>query len=97
MMHMKHKIFGTALALGLFMAAPAQAQNTAPVAEADAVTLQQLLDQVRAGRVNDNAELRPAKRSFVKIATIKITADADANAIKREEARSAFGKGFFRE
>ena len=89
MISMKNKIFGTALALGLLMAVPAQAQNATPVADADAVTLQQLLDQVRAGRVNDNAEFAAREAEFRKNRNQQQSLlTRTQNAIKREEARS---------
>ena len=75
--------------MGVILAVPSQAQNATPVADADAVTLQQLLDQVRAGRVNDNAEFAAREAAFRKNRNQQQSLlTRTQNAIKREEARS---------
>ena len=85
----KAKFIGLSLAIALTLAPPAHAQNAADVATADAVTLQQLLDQVRAGRVNDNAAFAAREAEFRKNRNRQKTLLSRAQAeIKREEARS---------
>lgn len=80
------------LALGIGLTGTAAAQSTppTPVSEADAVTLQQLLDQVRAGRVRDNKEFAEREAAFRRNRdrqqSLLATAQRD---IRREEARSA--------
>ena len=89
MTFLPRKLVGLSLAAALLGASPVAAQNTANVAEADAVTLQQLLDQVRAGRVNDNAEFAEREAEFRKNRNRQKTLlTRTRNAIKREEARS---------
>ena len=83
------KFIGLSIALALTLAAPTHAQNTADTATADAVTLQQLLDQVRAGRVNDNAAFAAREAEFRKNRNRQKTLLSRAQAeIKRQEARS---------
>ena len=80
-------VLATGLATGL--SAPVMAQNAKPIADADAVTLQQLLDQVRKGRVSDNASFAAREAEFrnnrnkQKSLLTKTKRD-----IQREEARS---------
>ena len=88
----KHSIATVTLALAMTFAVmlPLAAQDTkTEVASADTLTLQQLLDQVRQGRVSDNAEFQAREAEFrnnrnKQDSLLKKT----RNAIKREEARS---------
>ncbi len=88
-MNNKLAAFSLAMALGVTAFAPAQAQNAAQVADADEVTLQQLLEQVRQGRVRDNADFAAREAEFRKNRNQqKSLLTRTQNAIKREEARS---------
>ena len=85
----KNKIVALGLAAVVLMPLPIAAQNSATVADADAVTLQQLLDQVRAGRVNDNADFAAREAEFRKNRNQqKNLLSRTQRAIKSEEARS---------
>jgi biopolymer transport protein ExbB len=80
-------ILSAALVLGAL--APAHAQESASKPKSDAVTLQQLLEQVRQGRVNDNADFAAREAEFRKNRNRQKTLlTSTKNAIKREEARS---------
>ena len=76
------------LTLGAF--APVAAQDAkAEKPKSDAVTLQQLLEQVRQGRVNDNADFAAREKEFRDNRNRQKTLlTRTQNAIKREEARS---------
>jgi len=76
------------LTLGAF--APATAQDAkAEKPKSDAMTLQQLLEQVRQGRVNDNADFAAREKEFRDNRNRQKTLlTRTQNAIKREEARS---------
>ena len=76
------------LTLGVF--APATAQEAkAEKPKSDAMTLQQLLEQVRQGRVNDNADFAAREKEFRDNRNRQKTLlTRTQNAIKREEARS---------
>ncbi|NCF78876.1 MAG: MotA/TolQ/ExbB proton channel family protein, partial [Alphaproteobacteria bacterium] len=76
------------LTLGAF--APAAAQETkAEKPNSDAVTLQQLLEQVRQGRVNDNADFAAREKEFRDNRNRQKTLlTRTQDAIKREEGRS---------
>ena len=76
------------LTLGAF--APAAAQETkAEKPNSDAVTLQQLLEQVRQGRVNDNSDFAAREKEFRDNRNRQKTLlTRTQDAIKREEARS---------
>lgn len=88
-MTMKHKFAALTMGVVMSLTAPALAQNTAKIATADEVTLQQLLEQVRAGRVTDNAEFKRREDEFRKNRNQqKNLLTRTQNAIKREEARS---------
>ncbi|MBT7642778.1 MAG: MotA/TolQ/ExbB proton channel family protein [Rhodobiaceae bacterium] len=78
------------LGLGAAMLSPLHAQdNKADIATTDEVTLQQLLDQVRAGRVTDNAEFQAREDEFRNNRNKQKTLlTRTQTAIKREEARS---------
>jgi biopolymer transport protein ExbB len=79
-----------ALALSLAVMTPVYGQDKkADVATADALTLQQLLDQVRAGRVSDNAEFKARETQFRnnRNQQNKLLSKTKSD-IKREEARS---------
>jgi biopolymer transport protein ExbB len=75
-----------------FVMAPlgvATSQNAKPIKDANAVTLQQLLDQVRQGRVKDNAAFNKREADFRKNRNQqKSVLTRTQNRIKREEARS---------
>jgi biopolymer transport protein ExbB len=65
------------------------AQEAKPIADANAVTLQQLLDQVRQGRVKDNAQSDKREADFRNNRNQqKAVLTRTQNSIKREEARS---------
>lgn len=82
-------VMATALTVSLFTATAADAQNTADVADANAATLQELLNQVRAGRVNDNADFAAREAAFRKNRDRqKALLQQTKTAIRREEARS---------
>lgn len=88
---MKNKLAALSLGVALSVTSltPAQAQNAAKVADADEVTLQQLLEQVRQGRVRDNADFAAREAEFRKNRNQqKNLLTRTQNAIKREEARS---------
>ena len=95
------KIFSTAFtALALLilpLSGQALSQDAKPAAN-DAVTLQQLLEQVRQGRVRDNSEFAAREAEFRKNRNQQKTLlTRTQNAIKREEARSErFGKNLCR-
>ena len=84
----KNKFAALGLALTM-VSGSVMAQDAAKIATADEVTLQQLLEQVRAGRVNDNAEFAAREAEFRKNRNQQKTLlTRTQNAIKREEARS---------
>ena len=88
---MKNKLAALSLGVALSVTSltPAQAQNAAKVADADEVTLQQLLEQVRQGRVRDNADFAAREAEFRKNRNQqKNLLTRTQNAIKSEEARS---------
>ncbi|HAT08509.1 MAG TPA: flagellar motor protein MotA [Rhodobiaceae bacterium] len=67
---------------------PALSQDAKPASN-DAVTLQQLLEQVRQGRVRDNSEFAAREAEFRKTRNQQRTLlNRTQNSIKREEARS---------
>ncbi len=91
-------VVSTALMVHPAMAQKAEekADRKVDVQSADAVTLQQLLNQVRAGRARDNAAFRAREATFQKNRNQQKTLLMQTqNLIKREEARSErLEKGF---
>ncbi|MCH1542308.1 MAG: MotA/TolQ/ExbB proton channel family protein [Alphaproteobacteria bacterium] len=79
-----------ALSLIISISAPAVAQEgKAEKPQSDAITLQQLLEQVRQGRVSDNADFAAREKEFRDNRNRQKTLlTRTQNAIKREEARS---------
>jgi len=92
MMKFSHLNLPTLALVAGFMMTPwahASAQNAKPIADASAVTLQQLLEQVRQGRVQDNAEFEKREAAFRQNRNQqKSVLTRTQNRIKREEARS---------
>ncbi|MGI9346356.1 MAG: hypothetical protein ACR2PV_00015, partial [Gammaproteobacteria bacterium] len=87
----KIKLFSIAtllIAFALPLLGPVKAQEATPEKD-DSMTLQQLLEQVRAGRLNDNAEFQKRETEFRtnrnRQAALLKKVRAD---IAREEARS---------
>ena len=88
MMRLFTTAFMTLAILALPLSGHAIAQDAKPAAD-DAVTLQQLLEQVRQGRVRDNSEFAAREAEFRKNRNQQKTLlTRTQNAIKREEARS---------
>ncbi len=88
MMRLFTAAFITLAILALPLSGHAIAQDAKPAAD-DAVTLQQLLEQVRQGRVRDNSEFAAREAEFRKNRNQQKTLlTRTQNAIKREEARS---------
>ena len=88
MMRLFTTAFMTLAILALPLSGHAIAQDAKPAAD-DAVTLQQLLEQVRQGRVRDNSDFAAREAEFRKNRNQQKTLlTRTQNAIKREEARS---------
>ena len=88
MMRLFTTAFMTLAILALPLSGHSIAQDAKP-ADDDAVTLQQLLEQVRQGRVRDNSEFAAREAEFRKNRNQQKTLlTRTQNAIKREEARS---------
>ena len=88
MMRLFTTAFMTLAILALPLSGHAIAQDAKPAAD-DAVTLQQLLEQVRQGRVRDNSEFAAREAEFRKNRNQQKTLlTRTQNAINREEARS---------
>lgn len=88
---MMHFVKSMLLSLSVLLGAShmAHAQQAAPIENADAVTLQELLEQVRQGRAKDNADFAAREAKFrANRDQQKALLARTHSAIKREEARS---------
>lgn len=88
-LQVKIKTFVLACAATLALMLSAQAQEKLDITEADAASLQQLLERVRAGRAADNATFEAREDAFRKNRDQQKTLlTRTQSAIRKEEARS---------